>query len=309
MALNYKKIIKSRNARLAVLRLLKFVPDKAMLGFQYRIKMGKRLDLINPQSYSEKIQWYKLYYRDPKMIRCVDKYDVREYLEEIGCSDLLVKCYGIFDSAESIDFSQLPNSFVMKDTLGGGGNSVILVHDKHEVDEADIKNQLKKWLDKPVKPDAGREWPYYSGKKHRILIEELLSDKNHSMLTDYKFLCFNGEVFYLQIFSNRKLGDSHLEEGFFDKSFRQLNVCGIEHRRLTDYNLTEDTFNKLKAVATRLCKGFPHVRVDLYFVNGKTYFGELTFFPASGYKQYTNEDFDYELGKNFVLPEKLQGTT
>ena len=81
MALNYKKIIKSRNARLAVLRLLKFVPDKAMLGFQYRIKMGKRLDLINPQSYSEKIQWYKLYYRDPKMIRCVDKYDVREYLE------------------------------------------------------------------------------------------------------------------------------------------------------------------------------------------------------------------------------------
>lgn len=307
LKMQYKKIIRSRKLRSSILRFFSFIPDEPMLKLQYRIKMGRALNLRNPQRYSEKIQWYKLYYRNPEMIRCVDKYDVRNYLIERGFEDLLVKCYGVFENVDEIDFNKLPNSFVIKDTLAGGGNSVILVRDKSTIDEIAIRKQLQKWIDTPIKRDYGREWPYYCGKKHRILIEEMLVDRNKSgeTLTDYKCLCFNNKVCYLQLISNRKLGDSDLEECYFDSNMNLLDVCGTEHRKLKFPNLTLEMFENLKNVAEELCKGFPHVRVDLYYVNNKVYFGELTFFTASGYKKFADDNFDYILGKKFDLPKKV----
>lgn len=137
--MDYKKIIKSRSLRLKLLRLLSFVPDKYMLKVQYRIKTGNNLNLKNPKRFTEKLQWYKLYYRDSLMIKCVDKYDVREYIRSKGLDKILIPCYGVYNSDDDINWNQLPNQFVMKDTLGGGGTSVIIVKDKNSADIDEIK--------------------------------------------------------------------------------------------------------------------------------------------------------------------------
>lgn len=117
--MDYKKIIKSRKLRVRIMQALSFVPDKMMLKMQYRIKTGRKLNLRDPQRYTEKLQWYKLYYRDPLMAQCVDKYEVRKYVEECGLGSILNKCYGVYSSPDEIDFRKLPDSFVLKDTLGG----------------------------------------------------------------------------------------------------------------------------------------------------------------------------------------------
>ena len=128
--IDYKKIFKSRKLRLAILELLSFIPDKLMIKIQYYIKIGRKLNLKNPQRYTEKLQWYKLNYKNPLMIKCVDKYDVREYVKDCGLENTLNECYGIFNSPDEINFDALPNKFVLKDTLGGGGNSIIICDDK-----------------------------------------------------------------------------------------------------------------------------------------------------------------------------------
>ena len=193
--MDYKKIIKSRSLRLRILKILSFIPDKLMIKLQYFLKTGRRLNLKSPRRFTEKIQWYKLYYKNPLMIQCVDKYDVREYIKSKGLEDILIPCYGVYDTPDEIDWDALPNQFVMKDTLGGGGTSVIIVKDKTTVDIEDLKKRAAEW----VKIDAhnksgGREWPYYSGKNHRIIIEAMLpSNIDEGGLIDYKFFCFNGE--------------------------------------------------------------------------------------------------------------------
>ena len=128
--MDYKKIIRSRAARENILRALAFIPDEAMLRIQYRIKTGRALHLRHPTRFTEKRQWYKLYYRDPDMLRCVDKYEVRAYLRERGFQDLLPRCFGVFDSPDLLPVPQLPDRFVLKDTLGSGGNAVLLCPDK-----------------------------------------------------------------------------------------------------------------------------------------------------------------------------------
>ena len=128
--MSYKNLIKSRKTRLAILRLMAFIPDKTMVKIQYRIKLHRKLDLKNPKRFTEKLQWYKLYYRDPLMAKCVDKYDVREYVKECGLGDILIPIIGIYDTPQQIDIKKLPNKFVAKDTLGGGGNAVIICKKK-----------------------------------------------------------------------------------------------------------------------------------------------------------------------------------
>ena len=139
---DYKKLIKSRALRVKLLHLLDWVPDAVMLRIQYFIKTGRILHLKNPKRYTEKLQWYKLYYRDPLMAQCVDKYEVRKYVEKCGLGHILNECYGVFDRADDVNFDKLPNSFVLKDTLGSGGNDVIIVKDKSQTDISTIQTQL-----------------------------------------------------------------------------------------------------------------------------------------------------------------------
>lgn len=300
--MDYKKIIKSQSLRLKILQLLCFVPDKPMLKFQYRIKTGRKLNLKNPQRYTEKLQWYKLYYKNPLMVQCVDKYEVREYVKAKGLEDILVPCYGVYDSVDEIDWSLLPNQFVMKDTLGGGGTSVVIVKDKAKADIGQLRKTAKKWIRQEAhRRDAGREWPYYSGKEHRIVIERYVeADARSGGLIDYKFLCFGGRAELLYVMADRVIGQG-VGCGFFDLGFNQLPYTESDALPLRRKISKPDNFNELKAVAEALAGSFPCARIDLYDEKGKILFGEITYFDSSGYMCFDPDELDFWLGEKFLL--------
>lgn len=300
--IDYKRIIKSRQTRLAILRVLSFVPDRWMISLQYWMKTGRKLNLKDPKRYTEKLQWYKLYYRDPLMVQCVDKADVRDYVANCGLSNILIPLIGVYERVEDIDFESLPQQFVMKNTLGGGGNSIIICKNKDTFDWETTKIRLQSWLDANAhRKDAGREWPYYSGENHRIIIEEFIdADSSDGGLIDYKFLCFYGKNNYLYVVADRTLGDG-ASFGFYNKDFQRMNYRRNDERAL-ERNLNKpDGFEKMISVAETLSKPFPHARIDLYNVNGRIYFGEITFFDGSGYMVYEPDTFDYIVGEAFLL--------
>lgn len=303
--MDYKKILKSRAVRLAILKALCFVPDKPMLKLQYRIKTGRKLNLKNPQRYTEILQSYKLNYRNKWMIPCVDKADVRSYVESKGLGHILNDCLGVYDCAEQVDFSKMPDKFVLKDTLGSGGNSVILVPDKAKADPEELKKQMQKWVTENHKiKGGGREWPYYSGKKHRIIAESYLEDSDDG-LTDYKFLCFQGNVEYFFIRSVVPEDHDAGRMAFYDKDKNFLPGVGLDYYTPAEKALPmPQNIDTMMEYAQILSKDFPHVRVDFYEVGGKIVFGELTFFHASGFLEFSPDQFDFDLGKKFVIPEK-----
>lgn len=299
--MDYKKIIKSRNVRRAILRLLWIVPDKTMLKIQYYIKMGQKLNLKNPQRFSEKLQCYKLYYREPLMKECVDKYDVRNYVSKCGYKDILIPLIGIYDSPDQIDFEKLPEQFVIKDTLGGGGIEVIICKDKAQLNVEETKNILWKWVKRPTtyKVD-GREWPY-GGKKHRIIIEKYIeSNTDEGGLIDYKFFCFDGRFEYLYVIADRDFGNG-AGLGVFDRNYNKLDVVRRDEKPLKRNIPKPDRYEEMITIAEKLAAPFPEVRVDLYSQEGTILFGELTFFDGSGYTVFLPDSFDFEMGRKFNI--------
>lgn len=174
--MDYKRIIKSRATRFAILRALSFVPDSVMLRVQYRIKMGFWPDFKHPKRYTEKLQLYKMEYRNPVMHQCVDKYEVRKYVESKGLGHILTPLYGVYDHASEIDLDTLPDKFVAKTTDGGGGNNVIIVRDKSKLDEEKFRRDLDGWIRTKGGTTSGREWAYTGIKQSRIIIEKYLED-------------------------------------------------------------------------------------------------------------------------------------
>lgn len=316
--MDYKKIIKSRALRLKIIQLLSFIPDKPMIKLQYRIKTGHRLNLNNPRRFTEKLQWYKLYYKNPKMVQCVDKYDVREYVKSKGLESILVPCYGVFDSAAEINWESLPNEFVMKDTLGCGGNSVIIVRDKEKEDISRLNSIANEWTKQNAhKPFGGREWPYYSGKKHRIIIEKLLKSNerngpscnkasSHEDLVEYKYFCFNGKATWIYVLADRKMG-KNVGVGIYDKNFKRQKAVRADEKPLQQIVEKPTTFNLMKEIAKILSDEFPEARIDLYDVNGEIKFGEITFYDGSGYMTFEPDEFDIIFGDSFDLPPKMVG--
>lgn len=300
--MDYKKLIKSRSVRLKILRFLSFIPDKTMLKIQYRIKTGRRLNLRSPKRFTEKLQWYKLYYKNPVMIQCVDKFDVREFVRKKGLESILIPCYGVFESVDEIDWDSLPDSFVMKDTLGSGGNSVIIVRDKNSADIKTIKETARKWTEIDAhRKDGGREWPYYSGKNHRIIIEKYIeSALETGGLIDYKFFCFDGEPRYIYVIADRVLGNG-AGFGVFDADFNNLKVTREDEHPLERIISEPRLFKAMKEVSRKLSEGFPEARIDLYCQNDTIYFGEITFFDGSGYMKFSPDEFDTEIGAAFKL--------
>ena len=271
-----------------------------MLKLQYRIKFGRKLNLKNPMRYTEKLQCYKLNYRNPLMVTCVDKFDVRSYLTDCGFQDMLVNCYGVFDSVEEINYETLPQSFVLKDTLGSGGNSVIICKDKNTFSFSAAKKQMEEWVKTPIKKSGGREWPYYSGKNHRIIIEEYIDSNAENGLTDYKFFCFNGKFEYMYVLCDRVLG-KHVKLGIYNKNLEKLNVYRNDELPLHEEIELPDNISEMIEKAEKISAPFPHARVDMYNENGKILFGEVTFFDGSGYMSYDPDSFDFEIGSKFDL--------
>lgn len=262
--------------------------------------MGRKLNLKTPKRFTEKLQWYKIYYRDPLMTKCADKYSVREYVSSKGFENILVPFYGVYESVEEINFDDLPNKFVLKTTNGSQTN--LFCEDKSELDIGSTKSLLNKWLKKRT-TKAGREWPYYNI-KNRIICEKYLEKDKNNDLVDYKFICFNGEVFCVFVNAERK-SDEDMRFGIYSKDFNHLPY---RRKGLRDTDNTFEkpiNYNKMVEIAEELSKEFPHVRVDLYNIDGKIYFGELTFFHGSGYIEFEPDEFDFILGKKFVLPNPL----
>lgn len=299
--MDYKKIIKSRKLRIRIMKACSFVPDAVMVRLQYKLKTGRRLNLKNPRRFTEKLQWYKLYYRDPLMARCADKAEVRGYVKEKGLSSILNTCYGVYDSPEAVDFDKLPESFVLKDTLGGGGNAVIIVKDKSKLDRTAVRKQMADWVNEPInRKHPGREW-VYDGRKHRIIAEEMIvSDAEKGGLVDYKFFCFHGKVEYLYVVADRKVGRK-AGFGIFDADYGRLDVKRADERPLAREVCKPDNYEKMKHMAEVLAQPFPEARIDFYDEDNEIRFGEITFFDGSGYMTFEPDEFDFEIGKKFQL--------
>lgn len=294
----YKKIFRSGKSRAAVLNALNFLPDSIMLPIQYRIKLGRKLNLTNPKRFTEKLQWYKINYRNPLMHQCVDKYLVRRYVKSKELSNILIPLIGRYDSLNEISWSQLPERFVIKTTHGGGGLNVVVCDDKKNLSMNQLRERLS-FDPHPVKKNTlGREWAYY-GLNPGIVIEELLINKDcpQAGISDYKIFCYNGKPKYIVVDVDRYIGH---KRNFYDISWKNLHItsdCPPCNKEIGK----PQNFDMMLEIATKLSKGFPYVRVDLYNVDGKIYFGEMTFYPWSGYVQYTPDEWDYKLGEEFEL--------
>ena len=296
---NYKKIFRSAKIRHKILSMLRFLPDKEMIRLQYRIKMGKKLNLKQPKTYTEKIQWYKLNYHNPLMTMCADKHLVRKYLEDRGYSDLACNEYVVYDRAEDIRVEDLPDKFVIKTTNGSGTNIICKDKTKFQIEKA--QSELREWLKRDCY-GLGREWAY-KDITPRIIVEEFLEDKENTYdgINDYKFLCFDGKVHYIVFDADRYVGH---KRNIYDADWNYVDV-GTDCDKLGDVVPKPEGLEEMKRVAEDLSKDFPCVRVDLYWVNHRVYFGELTFYPWTGYIVFDPREFDLILGEKFVLPEKL----
>lgn len=297
--MNYKKIFRSQKLRFFILWFLKFIPDSIMLRMQYRIKLGRRLNLGEPKRFTEKIQWYKLYHRNPLMGQCVDKYAVREYIKSKGMGGSLTELYGVYGNASEIDFSVLPQKFVIKSTDGGGGENIFICRDKSQLDIQQVVQSITGWKNKK-NINAGREWAYTCIKESQYIVEEFLENRENpaDSISDYKFFCFSGKPFCIAYDIDRYKGH---KRNFYDINWNNLNILSDCENFSDICSSKPEGLDEMLKVAEKLSAGFSFVRVDLYHVNGKVYFGELTFYPWSGYVQFAPDEFDMILGREFKL--------
>lgn len=270
--------------------------DKFYLQLLFRCKMGYKLNLKNPKSFSEKLQWLKLYNRNPLYTTLVDKYAVKEYVAKIIGEEYIIPTLGVWDDANEIDFDSLPNQFVLKTTNGGGGD-VVICKNKEEFGKDFAIKHLNKGLKKSIYKKL-REWPY-KNVKPRIIAEKYMEDESGE-LKDYKFFCFDGCVRCLQVDYDRFI-EHH--RNIYDLNWEKMPFS-IEYPSKDGVVIDKpDNFDEMNRIAQMLSKNNPHVRVDLYDVGGKIYFGELTFFHGSGYEKFTPKEWDYKFGEWLQLPK------
>ncbi len=292
----YKKILKDKNFRYRILSLLRFVPDKPMLQLQYRVKFGRKLNLKSPERFTEKIQWYKLYYKNPVMPQCSDKYMVRDYVRAKGLGHILTDLHGVFEQPEDIRLESLPDKFVMKLSNGSGTN--LLCTDKSKLVESEVIREFQQFVFK-VKANLGREWPYMQAKP-RIIVEQLLEDEAHinNAVNDYKIFCYDGKPEYVICISDRYSEQcNHL---VYDTNWNKIRVAS-EGARVDEDAPKPENLQEMLDVAAKLSEDFPFARIDLYSLENRIYFGEITFYPWSGYMEFEPEEFDFVLGEKFAL--------
>lgn len=275
------------------------LPDKPYLKILYRLKMGKKLNLKNPQSFTEKIQWLKLYNRKPEYTALVDKAAVKDIVGDKIGQEYIIPTLAVWESVEEIEWEKLPDRFVLKTTHGGGGGGVVVCSDKSKLD----KNAAIKRLSNSMKSDIYknlREWPYKNVPR-RIIAEKYISNNIDKDLPDYKWYCFNGEPLYCQVIRDR---NSKETIDFYDKDWNHQDIVGLNPKATLGNKPVPKPENleiQLK-IAAKLSKGIPFVRVDLYEVNDETFFGELTFYPASGIGRFSPDNWNKTFGELINLP-------
>lgn len=289
----------SRDIRLMILNWTKFIPDELMLKIEYRMKIGKKLDLKNPKTFNEKLQWLKINDRKPVYTKMADKIGVRDYIAQKIGQEFLVPIYGCWDSVDDIPFDDLPSKFVLKCTHDSG--SVILCTDKDKLDRVAVKKKLKKRIKRNPYWWA-REWPY-KNIKPRIIAEHYLVDGEHDYLPVYKFFCFNGIPKLIQQIQNDKQENETVD--YFDTEWKRLDIKQRFPNSDSPIKKPEQ-LGKMIEIAQRLSQGTCFLRVDLYVINEQILFSEHTFYTDAGYSIFEPEDWDKTLGEWIDLT-KLQG--
>lgn len=300
----FEKIIKKLNdPRLILLfflnsKLGRLFKDEIFLKFKYKLLMDKALDLNNPMTFNEKLQWLKLYDRRPEYSNMVDKYAVRKYIAEKVGEELLIPLLGKYNNYEEIDFNSLPNKFVLKPNHTSG--DIFICKAKSEIDHDELKRTINKWLKREYFWDH-REWPY-KNIKPMIICEKFLVDESGTDLKDYKVMCFNGEPRCILVASDR-YSSTGLKIDFYDMNWNLLPFKREKPRSNKQISKPK-SLSRMIEIAKILSKNIPFVRVDFYEVNGHLYFGELTFYPGAGFEKFEPEEYDYILGSWLQLPKK-----
>ena len=300
--MNIKNIIKSKSLRYTLLRMFSWLPDTLMLPLQYYLILNRKLNMHYPARFTEKIQCYKAFYRNPEMLKCTDKYLVRDYVTgKLGTDVYLNKLYQVCDKAEDIDFDSLPEMFVIKTTDGGNGDNVFICRDKSKINIQEVKTLVNSWKNKKYY-DISREWAYIGAKRSRIIIERFLSQENSEELLDYKFFCFNGKPAFFKVDFDRQ---TNHKANYYTLEMELLPFGEGEYPPEPSRSfLKPENFQTMVELAEKLSNPFPFVRVDFYNISGVIYFGELTFYPASGYTKFIPDSADFELGKLFTYSFK-----
>lgn len=289
-------------SKLAVYLLLKIAPilsDRFFLKVLFRLRMGYKLNLDNPVTFNEKLQWLKLYNRKPEYTQMVDKVGAKEYVASIIGEEYIIPTIGVWDRVEDIDWEALPNQFVLKCTHDSGG--IVICPDKTKLDISAAKRKLKRGLKRDFY-SQNREWPYKDVKR-RIIGEVYMVDESGYELKDYKWFCFDGVPKALFIATDRGVKGEETKFDFFDADFNHLPFTN-GHPNSPHTILKPQGFEKMKELAAKLSEGQPHLRVDFYDINGKIYFGELTFYHWSGTTPFEPVEWDYKFGEWIKLPFK-----
>lgn len=269
--------------------------DEDFLKLKFKIVFGRELDLVNPKTYNEKLQWIKLYDRKPRYTQMVDKFEAKKYVESLIGSQYIIPTLGVWDKFEDIDFNVLPDEFVLKCTHDSGG--LIVCKNKNKLN----LNKAKSSVEKSLKHNyylAGREWPY-KDVRPRIIVEKYMEDSITGDLKDYKFYTFNGKVKYVMINTDRGKGKTKAD--YFDKEFNWLDFTWGYPNSKTKIAKPKN-FEKMIILSEILAKETYELRVDFYECNGKIYFGELTFFDGGGFTKFEPELWDLKFGSDLTLP-------
>lgn len=279
-----------------------WIPDKPYIQWMYRLKMGKKLNLKNPTTFSEKLQWLKLYNRKPEYTTMVDKYAVKEYVAKIVGGKYVIPTLGVWDRPEDIDWDLLPNQFVLKTTHGGGNSGVVICKDKASLDKEEVNKKLNCSLKQDIYKVL-REWPYKNVPR-RIIAEQFIEpDKETNDLPDYKFFCFNGVPKFCQVISGRNTKECI---DFFDKEWNHQPFHEPKYLPFSDIMpQCPNQYIKMWQLAELLAEGKPFSRIDFFNVGDKVYFGEITFFPTSGLGGFDPVEWDSIFGGWIKLPSKM----
>lgn len=270
--------------------MLFFLPDKSYLKIKYYLELGKKLNLENPHTFNEKLQWLKLYDRKSEYTQMVDKVEAKKHAEKIIGKKYIVPTIGVYEKFDDINFDELPNQFVMKCSHDSGG--LVICKDKKSLNVRRAKKTINKYLRRKYYY-IHREWPY-KDVRPRIIVEQYLEDKNVASMRDYKFFCFSGEPEIVLVCTER-FTKNGTKETWFDGDWNLLPI--IEGGHKTDPTLkAPQNFKKMKELARILSKKNAFLRIDFYEVNGVIYFGEYTFSPAAGYERFSPESWDRKLG-------------
>lgn len=274
-------------------RYLGWLPDEYYLRGVFRIMMGYRLNLKNPKTFNEKIQWLKLNDRNSLYTSLVDKYEVKSQIANLIGEDYIIPTLGVWDRPEDIDWDSLPDQFVLKTTHGGGNLGVIICKSKQEINKQEICDRLRNSLQQDIYK-LFCEWPYKNVKR-RIIAEKLMMQEDGTALADYKFFCFNGKPEYIYLRHEEK-NESKPRLSFITMDWQFAPFYNPGYSQFESIPPKPVLFEEMKCIAEKLSKGHSFLRVDLYIINNHVYFSELTFYPSSGMRPFEPVEWDKKLG-------------